>query len=350
MRNRLFVLFVGLAVACSATAHAGEPVPRQHPYLFFSKDDIPRLKERLKQPDIARLWENVQAAALRTPGAGRRRGGGPDVLCAGIAWQLTGDLRFSEAGVNVLMATVTNPRPWIGTVPNDEIKYCSLDMASRTLPVAYGYDLLYDAMTEEQRAQCRDALSKNVFTPFLAIHAVHDREKGMFTAKDGWWEWWTSTYFNWNSWINGDIGMAGMAMLDDVPEARQVVEMARESIRYMHPEFNQGDAEDGGWDEGPMYFQTALVHAVHFYAALERVMGTDDGFFELPGVEKAMDYFIDFTAPDGTWVNFSDTYARSRATVGSELYFLAARYDNPQYLRQVDAYLTDRNVMPFGVL
>ncbi len=86
--------------------------------------------------------------------------------------------------------------------------------------------------------------------------------------------------------------------------------MARESIRYMHPEFNQGDVEDGGWDEGPMYLQTALVHAVHFYAALERVMGTDDGFFELPGVRKAMDYFGDFTAPDGTWVNFSDIDAR----------------------------------------
>ncbi len=100
-----------------------EPVARQHPYLFFSKADVPRLKGRLKQPDVARLWEGVQAAALRTPGTGRRRRGGPDVLCAGIAWQLTGDPRFSEAGVNALMAIVNNPRPWIGSVPNDEIKY-----------------------------------------------------------------------------------------------------------------------------------------------------------------------------------------------------------------------------------
>ena len=123
-------------------------------------------------------------------------------------------------------------------------------MANRTLPIACGYDLLYDVLTEEQRAQCREALRTNVFAPFLKVHAIHDREKRLFTDPDGWWEWWTTCYFNWNSWINGDIGIAGLAMLDEVPEAPKVVEMARESLKYMHFEFDQGDVEDGGWDEG----------------------------------------------------------------------------------------------------
>ena len=53
-----------------------------------------------------------------------------------------------------------------------------------------------------------------------------------------------------------------------------------------------------------------MFNAVRFYAALEHVQGADDGFFELPGVQKTLDFGLDFTAPDGNWVSFADCASR----------------------------------------
>ncbi len=146
-------------------------------------------------------------------------------------------------------------------------------MASRALAVAYGYDLLYDAMTDGQRAQCREALRKNVFAPYMEAHALYNPELRAFTDHEGHWEWWTTCYFNWNSWVNGGIGLAALAMLDEVPEAPKVVEMARASLKCVTPEWDQGDIEDGGWDEGPMYWGAAALAR----GALLRRAGTRAG-------------------------------------------------------------------------
>ena len=341
---RLPALLFALIVVCTAPARAQEGTAREHPYLFFTRQDVPALRERVSRPPIAPFYQNVLAAAL-SPGRERAAN---SVLCGGIAYHLSGERRYAEQGVRLVMSAITSRRPWVRRT--SEIKYCDLSMATRAITIAYGYDLLYDVMTEEQRRLCRETLREKVFAPFLKIHAVHDREKRMFTDPDGHWEWWTTSYFNWNSWVNGGIGLAGLAMLDEVPEAAEVVRMARESLKYMHFEWDQGETEDGGWDEGPMYWGAAVGHAVRFYAALERVLGTDDGFFELPGMPKTMQYAIDFTAPDGTWVNFADCNDRLVLDPPSELYFLADRYDSPQFMRHLDDSSADWHVLPYAIL
>jgi len=346
MKNRLrlpALVFV-LILVCAAPARAQREPAREHPYLFFSRQDIPALRERVSRPEIAPFYRKVRAAAL-SPGRERATN---SILCSGIAYQLSGDRRYAEQGVRLLMSAVTSPRPWVRRTA--EIKYCDLSMATRAISVAYGYDLLYDVLTEEQRSLCRETLRQKVFAPFLKIHAVHDRQRRLFTDEAGHWEWWTTGYFNWNSWVNGGIGLAGLAMLDEVPEAGEVVRVARESLKYVHYEFDQGESEDGGWDEGPMYWGAAVGHAVRFYAALERVLGTDDGFFELPGMPKTLQYAIDFTAPDGTWVNFADCNNRLVLDPPSELYFLARRYDNRQFMRHLDDNSAEWHVLPFAVL
>ena len=223
-------------------------------------------------------------------------------------------------------------------------------MGTRALSVAYGYDLLYDALTDEQRAQCREALSTHVFAPFLEAHAVYDPERKLFTDHEGHWEWWTTCYFNWNAWVNGDIGVAGLATLDEVPDAPKVVEMARESLKCMMPEWDQGDVEDGGWDEGPMYWGAAVGNAVRFYAALQHVEHTDDGYFELPGVRKTMQFAIDFCAPDGKWVNFADCPDRLIIDPPSELYYLADQCKNLQFMRHIDDNSAANHPLPFAIL
>ncbi len=342
--SRRALLLSALALVLGG-ATAAQAAPREHPYLFFTKQDVPAIRERLKDPQIARMFERVRAAALNPPQEPRQ---GIYVMCGGLAYALTGDRAYAEPALRTIDQLVKDPRSW--TARGSGLKYCDLNTAIKTEPLAFGYDLLYDAMTEQQREAVRRTLRTKVFANYLEALAIHDTQRGRFTDHAGHSEWWSNCYFNWNAWVNGDIGLAALATLDDMPESAQVLQRARESLRYMHPEFDQGDVEDGGWDEGVMYWGGTMKNATQFYAALEHVLGTDDGFFELPGVAKTMQYGIDFVAPDGHWVSFADCNDRLVLDPPGDLYFLAARYNNPQYMRYLDANSASWHVLPFGVL
>ncbi len=341
------LLFLVCLLTCGLAARdalAGTAPPR-HPYLYFGAEDLPALRERVRHPQIAPLWERVRARALK-PERTRRQAN--NVLCAGIAYNLTGDPAYARPAIDILMRLANEQGTWRAS--GSGLKYCDLDTAIKALPLAYGYDMLYHAMTPPQRDACLQALRSKVFRFYLQALAVHDAERGRFSDGKGHTEWWSNCYFNWNPWVNGSIGLAGLASLYELPESVQVVQRARESLRYMHPEFDQGEAEDGGWDEGPMYWGTTVSQATQFYAALERVLGTDDGFFELPGMRLTMRYGMDFTAPDGRWVNFQDCGDRLVLDPPSVLYFLAMRYDSPQYVRHLDVNSARWHTRPFAIL
>jgi hypothetical protein len=342
LSSMLAVAFVGLLLAAPARAEQR----REHPYLFFSDEDVPHLKARLEQPELEWLWANVE----RNAGSAtrQRQGWSRSIMCSGLAWQLTGERRYADAGIETMLHIAAIPGPW--SPSRNFLKYCDLDTARKTLPLGLGYDLLYDAMTEQQRETIRESLRKNAFAPYLKALARFDEEDGRFEDEEGHWEWWSTAYFNWNAWINGDLGLAGLATLGDIPEAREVVEKARAALKFMHPEFDQGAEESGGWDEGPMYWGTSVSHPTRFYAALERVLGTDDGFFELPGMAKTMWYAIDFTAPDGHWVSFQDCSNRLVLDPPSVLYYLAKRYNEPQFARHLDVNAASWHPMPYGII
>ncbi len=106
------VLMAALMLTAAAVAFAGPtPVKRKHPYLFFSKSDIPALKKRLKHPEIARMWERVRKTASRLKGSERGRQANP-VLCAGIAYQLTGDRKLAAGAIKTLMKIAGGRGPW----------------------------------------------------------------------------------------------------------------------------------------------------------------------------------------------------------------------------------------------
>ncbi len=322
----------------SLTLQAAE---RQHPYLFFNKKDIPALKAKIKDPMIGSLFARVCQRALNY------NVGSTKILCAGIAFQLTGEKRYAEAGIKD-MFQVLNKGAWF--TGGAAVYHCDLGTAKKTLPIAYGYDLLHEAMTESQREEIKQVIGKHVFKPYLEAHAVHNEKGRYFMDSKGRKTYWTQCYFNWSSWINGDLGLMGLAMYDEHPDAKAVVEAARASLRYTHPEHNQGAQESGGWDEGPMYWGVSIGHAVHFYAALENVLHTDDGFFDLPGLKMTSQYILDFVGPDRKWVPFSDCDNRDIIDPLSEVYYLAQKYKDPLAMVYPENYVDNYHPLPFAVI
>ncbi len=349
----------GLVTACCAVltlvslhstscAAAGKPSKREHPYLYFSKADLPRLRARVKHPTIAPFWERVKRAALRPPQAGHNMFQFRSVVPGGFAYHITGERRYAAPAVRELMRIVNRPGPW--SRPKYHLKYCMLRHGYTADAVSLGYDLLYDAMTEAQRRRVREVIRTKAFPPFMKALARHDKKNRRFTDERGHREWWSNAYFGWNSCISGGVGALALATLDEIPESRTVLRMAREALKYTHYEFKQGAIESGGYDPGAMYWAGHIKDLLSFYIPLERVTGSDDGFFSLPGIRQTAHFGIDFTAPDGNWVSFADCNTRAVLDPPSRLYYLAQRYGIRRIVRHLDVNTAAWFEQPWAVL
>ena len=325
----MLVLIVGV--------HAAD---RSHPYLFFSKKDLPALRAKVKDPVIGQMFSRVCSRATDHPNPSTK------ILCAGIAYHITGEKRYAEAGINEMMRGLGGS--WFGG--GAAVYHCDLSTAKKTLPIAIGWDMFYYELSQAQRDKITRTIEQKVFAPYLEAHAKHNEAGGFFTDSRGRKTYWTQCYFNWNHWVNGDIGLMGLSMYDDHSDAKAVVESARASLKYTHAEHNQGATECGGWDEGTMYWGTAFNHSTSFYIALEQVLGKDDGYFDLPGIKMTTQYPLDFTGPDGKWIPFSDCNNRAVIDPGSQSYYLAKRFRRTIDMAYPENYVDNFHPLPYAVL
>ena len=186
-----------------------------------------------------------------------------------------------------------------------------LDTAEMTHAVAIGYDWLYDRLTPDQRKTIREAIV----------------QKGLLAAKkvyhgDGWW---AKCTHNWNQVCNGGISIGALAIADEEPAlAEYTLEKGRHSIiramRSYEPE--------GGWNEGPGYWNYATSYTVFYFAALQSALGTDFGLVkEVPAFAKAGDFRLWFCGPVGLTFNYADAGAGSGRA--AEMSWLARCFDRP---------------------
>lgn len=189
-----------------------------------------------------------------------------------------------------------------------------LDVAHMTSGMALGYDWLYPALSEDQRATVRAAIREKGLEPAL------------FAYRHG--EWWTaSRTSNWNLVCNGAMALGALAVRDSFPDlAQEVLDGAGPSIKRALERFGP----DGGWLEGPGYWSYGIGFAVRCFSSLESVLGGDDGLSDSRGLDETGDFPIYTTGPTGLRFNFAD--AGSEEQEGTpEMFWLSRRYDRPVY-------------------
>lgn len=105
----------------------------EHPRLLFTREQLPAIKARLSQSplaeDFALLKSTLDDGLAR--GTDRARSA---IVALGLMYHLTGDPRYGEACKEAVLQ-----RGQFGV-------YAALGL--------YGYDLVYDLMTPEERRQC----------------------------------------------------------------------------------------------------------------------------------------------------------------------------------------------------
>jgi len=186
-----------------------------------------------------------------------------------------------------------------------------LDTAEMSHAVALGLDWFGGAMTPEQRQAVVAALLEKGVGPALAEHRNATR--------------WTTATHNWNLVCNGGLGVAALALRNHAPtESAELLALSLRSARAGFASF----APDGGWIEGPAYWDYGTRYAAYLLAALETAGVGDGGLAAMPGVAETGRFFLHLTAPNGKLFNFADSNEAQRRS--AHRFWLARRYGRPQ--------------------
>jgi hypothetical protein len=311
--TRRRALVAGLALAAprsaAAAAHGG-------PRLLVRPEDVARAHAQAERdPDAARLHEALRARAhalLREPVTTPMFEPGRPVMLP-TSRQLLQRVLVLGAG-NLL-----RPDAALVAQARAELASCAgfadwnpshfLDTAEMAAGFAVALDWLGRDLDVDARRVVVRALVDKALVP-----GREQFRRGTF---------WTHASHNWNLVCNGGLVLACLAIEDEEPAlAAEMLGLCLASARGAFASF----APDGGWNEGPAYWDYATQYAVTLAAALESA-GKPNPFAAAPGFAATGRFRRHMESPAGRMFNFADAPEGRRRS--PQLEWLARRYGDP---------------------
>jgi hypothetical protein len=333
----LFPWLVFLAFCGSARAQAlltpaqlqkAIPARMEHPYLYFSKADLPAIKERLRSdPRSAQVWNRILLEGNRTlltplpPEPARQNNGrfSNDGVYDGYVnkmheggfllsflYAMTGERKYADKAWLFVDALCNQPTwvlrphefpviegrmwPW-GVDSTKEQVVFSFDHVTGDISrdMAAMYDWLYNGLDRVQRNRIRCALLENCILRVRNAYAYH------------WWAW--SYRCNWCCVCNSGLGLAALALYDENPEMADVVAESHGRIMRTLDQITP----EGGWQEGVGYWNYALRTAQYFMVALKRATQGKVNMFDHPKLKVTFDFPLWSQLPPQSSINFEDS-------------------------------------------
>jgi hypothetical protein len=288
-----------------------------HPRLFVTPDSVQKLRDAVKKPGLAQdYFRSIEKAAIQQLDAkpAERVLTGPRLLFVsravlkrlqtlGVAYLITGERRYADRAIVEMRAVAAfsdwNPSHF-------------LDVAEMSAAMGIGYDWFYDAMSDDDRTVICGAIVK---------HGMNAGLDG-YRAKAAW----STRRNNWAQVCHGGLTVGALAIADDQPQvARDVIVHARDALKTRMNFW----APDGGFVEGPGYWNYATMFAVYYMAALDTALGTDFGFATTEGFPEAGLFRIQTIGPSGLTFNYAD--AGDHAGRAPQMFWMARRFDRPEY-------------------
>ena len=282
-----------------------------HPRALFFREDIPALL-RDHAEDVEVLRENIRIAhkdGLPLPPYDPsfqlgeqgyihlqpriytnyiRRYLDRNLIALGLGWQLLGDSAAAALGRQILLAMAA----WDHEDDGLTVTWRGGDEAGLSVARCFStaYDLLYDVLTEEERAAVLAVIS-------LAARHIYERiVRDDFEHQPG------------NSHTGRIPAYLGqMAIMlkgyEDEKTVRTYLRTAASLYGGIFPHFGQ---VDGGWGEGPFYGSSYTKWYLPFFSAVERYTGKS--FLDRPFYQNLANYFLHFGDSDFENHPFGDGY------------------------------------------
>ncbi len=296
-----------------------------HPRVLATGEEFTKLREEVKEsPELSRWFGLLQtegAALLKTGDAASDKPANKSstvlrrTLLLGLLYNMTGDKRYAVRLWQDLEGAMA--------LPDWNPRHHFLTTAEMTAALGIAYDWLYEAWTQKQRDQLRQAIIDKGLNPGLGVYRLAASGGPSDAAFDGW----PKVNHNWNQVCNGGLLLGALAIADEHCEpARQVVEAALASLPLALNEYGP----DGAWGEGPKYWAFATEYTVYALAALQSALGTDFGFSTKPGMNVTGDFPRHAAGPTGLLFNFADGGV---GPLGGypQFFWLATAYNAPRW-------------------
>jgi hypothetical protein len=266
----------------------------EHPRLFLSNADLTIVKQAIERDrDTKQLYDAILKNArdyLKEPTPQYSRSQ-PELLTAArrilarvttlaLIYRLTGEKDFAEQARRDMLVAARFP-DWM---PDNFLPTAELSNA-----MGIGYDWLYDYLGETDRDAIRRAIIDKSLKPAMKY----------YQSDTGW----ARAEMNHNNVCNGGVLVGALAIAETEPElAQRIVRESRQSIATAMKLY----APDGGWPEGPMYWNYATRYTCYYLAALESATGDDLGLKDTPGFAHTGFFGIHSTGPTRLTFNFGD--------------------------------------------
>jgi hypothetical protein len=323
-------------------------VPRTHPRILVSAEDLPRLREKLQGTEalknytrsaerlVGRELTGVEGALPSQEGksqfeaknfakwaskgyAGKLLG---EVKTLTVAYIASGDERFGREAIKrgMLVASFDPAGPTSRKVSDFADGSCMEAMA-------LVYDSCYDLHAESEKAQLRDAMFART-APWFAGQ-MNNLESRVFSAHV------------WQHILQQALEVA-LALHGDVPETQLWLTYVFELWQARVPLLG---GNDGGWANGINYFATNFKTLLEIPTLLERFSGVD--FLDHPWYRNTIYYQIYAWPPDSASDGFGDGSERTYPPGANRAMFLdvlGRRFQDPAALWYARCVAGDRDL------
>lgn len=305
-----------------------------HPRLFFAPADRSKLIERSRDPKLASLWAHIQTTAKNTRATGELAHGGavfelldseyllPSLLAyfdvlnrarARIAHNafeayLT-DNAEARAATKSAMLAVANWKRWQPPWFNAQGQHTYYPAGLLAADVALGYDLLYDHLTESERAQIRTALIEKSIIPTYKEYVVDNRVMA-----------------NTSNWIAHTVGgalIAAAAIAGDVDASKSSSDKFEIYLHGLLLKLEDHMAasylSDGSYGEGISYHEFDMETLGPALNALRRTFGID--YWKQTHVLDSTRYpLYTLSQPTSNSLDMGDTHAPAGHGIPAQVY------------------------------
>lgn len=325
----------------SAQTRLGElqkamPQKPEHPYLHFTKDDLPRLRERVKTDPRARViyqrlmkeCDRVLDMPVSWDVPARYKGVSPyfeskdefheyrdklskNAFLLAFLYQVSGDEKYARKSyefADALCAMDTwsstwddfrwlywmgkpHGAKWNEEQDNEIVYLYDLGPADASRHLAATYDWLYPVLSDYKRKRLRSGLLENAV---LRVRGNYD------------YHWFAHAWrTNWLAVCLSGVGLAALSMYSEDPQLLDVVEEVRYRInRYIDESID----EDGGYQEGLGYWQFGMGNAVLYASALKHVSRGQVDMFRNPKMKTMIQFPLFTFVPPRSSFPFEDSH------------------------------------------